>query len=86
MSHEEAICQASFGFTFVVYTPVDVCYGVCVCGSDSECVTVSQNEDIQSMSVSEDDESSGGDTDYVILGEPVSRHCALRQSGSHHHQ
>jgi len=33
--------------------------------------------DVQAMSVSEDDESSG-DTDYVVLGEPVSKQTALK--------
>ena len=41
-------------------------------GSGYALDTSSRADDVQAMSVSEDDESSG-DTDYVVLGEPVSR-------------
>lgn len=36
------------------------------------CAQVQDHADVQAMSVSEDDESSG-DTDYVVLGEPISK-------------
>jgi len=50
--------------------------GVADTGSLSESRVQNVN-DVQAMSVSEDDESSG-DTDYVVLGEPVSKQTALK--------
>jgi len=41
--------------------------------------------DVQAMSVSEDDESSG-DTDYVVLGEPVSKQTAVKEAVNQCHQ
>jgi len=40
-------------------------------------IQIQDYNDVQAMSVSEDDESSG-DTDYVVLGEPVSKQATRR--------
>lgn len=45
--------------------------GICAAEAGTQ---LQDRADVQAMSVSEDDESSG-DTDYVVLGEPVSKHA-----------
>ena len=51
---------------------------------DSEAGTQA-NDDVQAMSVSEDEESSG-ETDYVVLGEPVSKQTSTTEAVKQTHQ
>ena len=41
---------------------------------------IADQSEVQAMSVSEDDDESSGETDYVVLGEPVSKQMIGRRS------
>jgi len=46
----------------------------------SSCSLIADHNEVQAMSVSEDDDESSGETDYVVLGEPVSKQMIGRRS------